>query len=66
MPGGAAPVSYGTNNVNRVEAPVTIPAYLTCVFAAFGGILFGYDSGYMCVHLPLLSHLCALLTTRPQ
>ncbi|KAF4312231.1 Sugar/inositol transporter [Botryosphaeria dothidea] len=31
----------------RVEAPVTVKAYLLCVFAAFGGILFGYDSGYI-------------------
>jgi len=30
-----------------VEAPVTLTAYLTCVFAAIGGILFGYDSGYI-------------------
>lgn len=55
MPGGAAPVSYGTSNVNSIEAPITIKAYLTCVFAAFGGILFGYDSGYMCVQSLLLS-----------
>lgn len=25
----------------RVEAPVTLRGYLLCVFAAFGGILFG-------------------------
>ncbi|KAK8184886.1 general substrate transporter [Phyllosticta capitalensis] len=31
----------------RVEAPVTMKAYLLCAFAAFGGILFGYDSGYI-------------------
>lgn len=31
----------------RVEAPVTMRAYLMCAFAAFGGILFGYDSGYI-------------------
>lgn len=31
----------------RVEAPVTLKGYLLCVFAAFGGILFGYDSGYI-------------------
>jgi hypothetical protein len=33
--------------VGRVEAPVTVRGYLLCVFAAFGGILFGYDSGYI-------------------
>lgn len=32
---------------DRVEAPVTLRGYLLCVFAAFGGILFGYDSGYI-------------------
>lgn len=31
----------------RVEAPVTLKAYLMCAFAAFGGIFFGYDSGYI-------------------
>ena len=46
MPGGAAP-ALGTPDVSRVEAPVTIKAYLMCVFAAFGGIFFGYDSGYI-------------------
>jgi hypothetical protein len=30
-----------------VEAPVTFKAYLMCAFAAFGGIFFGYDSGYI-------------------
>lgn len=30
-----------------VEAPVTFKAYLICAFAAFGGIFFGYDSGYI-------------------
>lgn len=36
-----------TTDVNRVEAPVTLKAYLMCAFAAFGGIFFGYDSGYI-------------------
>ncbi|KAL2820100.1 general substrate transporter [Aspergillus granulosus] len=31
----------------RVEAPVTWKTYLMCAFAAFGGIFFGYDSGYI-------------------
>lgn len=31
----------------RIEAPVTFKAYLMCAFAAFAGILFGYDSGYI-------------------
>ena len=34
-----------TSDVERVEAPVTIRAYLLCAFASFGGIFFGYDSG---------------------
>jgi SP family sugar:H+ symporter-like MFS transporter len=45
VPGGA--VVTTTFNPERVEAPVTIKAYLLCVFASFGGIFFGYDSGYM-------------------
>ncbi|KAK2763356.1 hypothetical protein FQN54_009992 [Arachnomyces sp. PD_36] len=40
-------VAAGTADVSRVEAPVTIRAYLLCTFASFGGILFGYDSGYI-------------------
>lgn len=31
----------GTVNADRVEAPVTLKAYLLCVFASFGGIFFG-------------------------
>lgn len=37
----------GTNDVNRIEAPVTLKTYLMCVFASFGGIFFGYDTGWM-------------------
>jgi len=36
-----------TTDVNRIEAPVTWKAYLLCAFASFGGIFFGYDSGYI-------------------
>ncbi|KAL2367104.1 MFS monosaccharide transporter [Blastomyces gilchristii SLH14081] len=36
-----------TSDVNRVEAPMTARAYILCAFASFGGILFGYDSGYI-------------------
>ncbi|KAK5102763.1 hypothetical protein LTS08_003563 [Lithohypha guttulata] len=35
------------DDANQVEAPVTVKAYLMCAFAAFGGILFGYDIGYI-------------------
>lgn len=45
MPGGAALAA--TTDVNRIEAPVTWKAYLICAFASFGGIFFGYDSGYI-------------------
>ncbi|KAI0411986.1 general substrate transporter [Xylaria grammica] len=45
MAGGA--IVQGTGDVSRVEAPVTIKAYLICAFAAFGGIFFGYDTGWM-------------------
>lgn len=37
----------GTADASRVEAPVTWKSYLMCCFAAFGGICFGYDSGYI-------------------
>jgi len=47
MPGGAIADIAATTDVNRVEAPVTFKAYMMCVFAAFGGIFFGYDSGYI-------------------
>jgi MFS family permease len=36
-----------TTDVNHIEAPVTWKAYLLCAFASFGGIFFGYDSGYI-------------------
>jgi MFS family permease len=44
MAGG---IVEGTADVSRIEAPVTVKAYLTCAFAAFGGIFFGYDTGWM-------------------
>lgn len=46
MPGGAVVIT-GTADTSRVEAPVTVKAYLMCAFAAFGGIFFGYDTGWM-------------------
>ncbi|KAF5019325.1 hypothetical protein F66182_8682 [Fusarium sp. NRRL 66182] len=36
-----------THNVDETEAPITWKAYLICAFASFGGIFFGYDSGYI-------------------
>lgn len=47
MPGGGAVTLTGTTNIDRVEAPVTVRAYLIVAFAAFGGIFFGYDTGWM-------------------
>ena len=49
MPGGGAapPVITGTTDASRVEAPITVKAYFICAFAAFGGIFFGYDTGWM-------------------
>ena len=44
--GGVVPIT-GTNDVSRIEAPVTLRAYLIVAFAAFGGIFFGYDTGWM-------------------
>jgi hypothetical protein len=46
MPGGAV-ATVGTVDARRIEAPVTFKTYLMCAFAAFGGIFFGYDSGYI-------------------
>src|ERR1700750_2615056 len=40
-------VLASTEDVERIEAPVTWKAYLICAFASFGGIFFGYDSGYI-------------------
>ncbi|KAG0332593.1 hypothetical protein BG004_001177, partial [Podila humilis] len=40
-------VAVSAENLDRVEAPVTWRAYAMCVFASFGGIFFGYDSGYI-------------------
>ncbi len=37
----------GTADTGRIEAPTTWKSYLMCVFAAFGGVFFGYDSGYI-------------------
>lgn len=45
MAGGG--VIHGTADTSRIEAPVTMKAYLMCAFAAFGGIFFGYDTGWM-------------------
>ncbi|KAI8059359.1 major facilitator superfamily transporter monosaccharide [Gongronella butleri] len=36
-----------SGTIDQVEAPVTWKSYAMCIFAAFGGIFFGYDSGYI-------------------
>ncbi|TFB07668.1 hypothetical protein CCMA1212_000241 [Trichoderma ghanense] len=38
---------HTTQDVEHIEAPITWKAYLMCAFASFGGIFFGYDSGYI-------------------
>ena len=43
---GIRSLSVATD-VHHIEAPVTWKAYLICAFASFGGIFFGYDSGYI-------------------
>ncbi|KAK0351925.1 hypothetical protein LTR91_007040 [Friedmanniomyces endolithicus] len=44
MPGGGI---MATGDVGAIEAPVTFKTYLMCAFASFGGMFFGYDSGYI-------------------
>jgi len=34
---GFVPIQ-GTADLSRIEAPVTVKAYLLCAFAAFGGV----------------------------
>jgi hypothetical protein len=46
----------GTANVTGIEAPVSFRSYVICAFASFGGILFGYDSGYINGVLGMVSH----------
>ncbi|KAI9896734.1 hypothetical protein N3K66_008906 [Trichothecium roseum] len=43
----ASVILHAAETVEQVEAPVTWKAYLMCAFASFGGIFFGYDSGYI-------------------
>lgn len=45
--GGGPLTTTSSVEAERLEAPVTWKTYLMCVFAAFGGIFFGYDSGYI-------------------
>ncbi|KAG2177388.1 hypothetical protein INT44_007899 [Umbelopsis vinacea] len=40
-------VAVPADNIDNVEAPVTWRTYAMCIFASFGGIFFGYDSGYI-------------------
>ncbi|WVQ71646.1 hypothetical protein IAR50_001186 [Cryptococcus sp. DSM 104548] len=44
---GRSDILTNPTSPERVEAPVTLKAYFLCVFASFGGIFFGFDSGYM-------------------
>lgn len=41
-------MTFSSNNdLERIESPVTLKAYLMIAFASFGGIFFGYDTGWM-------------------
>jgi SP family sugar:H+ symporter-like MFS transporter len=46
MPGGGVVLAMPAD-ISRIEAPVTFKAYLMCAFAAFAGIFFGFDTGYI-------------------
>lgn len=37
----------GTVDISRIEAPISWKAYVICASAAFGGVFFGYDIGWM-------------------
>ncbi|KAE8135131.1 general substrate transporter [Aspergillus pseudotamarii] len=39
--------ALGVSGLSTTEAPITWKAYLVCVSAAFGGVFFGYDIGWM-------------------
>ena len=54
--------AVGTTDVDHIEAPVSFRSYLICVFASFGGILFGYDSGYISGVLGMVSQLPVLVS----
>lgn len=47
MAGGGIESTESNLDVARVEAPVTWKSYVMCAMGAFGGIFFGYDSGYI-------------------
>jgi MFS family permease len=46
MPGGGVMLQAAVD-VSRIEAPVSLKAYFMCAFAAFAGIFFGFDTGYI-------------------
>ncbi|CZT49004.1 probable high-affinity glucose transporter RGT2 [Rhynchosporium secalis] len=58
------PAFVGTADTDRVEAPVTWKSYMMCVFAAFGGVFFGYDSGYISGVLAM-DYFINMLTGKP-
>lgn len=35
-----------TADTSRIEAPVTMKAYLMCAFSALGSVFIGYGSGH--------------------
>ncbi|KAJ6459167.1 general substrate transporter [Mycena vitilis] len=58
----------GTADTSRIEAPVTLKTYLMCVFAAFGGIFFGYDTGWMggVLGMPYFIHMYTNMAYPPE
>lgn len=43
----ASPDLAMSTDLNRIEAPVTLKAYVMCAVASFGGIFLGYDAGHI-------------------
>lgn len=41
------PQDQAVRDIAHTEAPVSRRSYFICAFASFGGILLGYDSGYI-------------------
>lgn len=41
------PILGSRPQASRLDAPITLKTFLMCAFASFGGIFFGYDSGYI-------------------
>ncbi len=58
-------IIHGTADTSRIEAPVTMKAYLMCTLAAFGGIFFGYGTGWM-GSIKGMKSVCSFGEVRPH